>query len=240
MTRPWTMRELTDEFAELLGTAPTGVDGGNLTFARGDLHSALRIWKDHHDRAVFGWMVSTVDTALHDRMKRFGGMSIRIDHPTPAGDAEPTNIPWEACYPWPTKGIPLAREAAAAVTRYGRPSLRFVRDRHDLGLLLLADSHVHRDSVWSFAPTNNEPARLAKAILLARHSGDQDLERAALAKLRNRGEEPVARRPDGFFRQSVADWAKQYSKATGIDLSDLAMLKRRRPQYPVAPGPQGS
>ncbi|GAA3787097.1 hypothetical protein GCM10022206_28690 [Streptomyces chiangmaiensis] len=45
--------------------------------------------------------------------------------------------------------------------------------------------------------------------------------------------------PDYLFRQAVADWAKQYSKATGIDLSDLAELKRKRPRYPEAPEPQG-
>lgn len=73
---------------------------------------------------------------------------------------------------------------------------------------------------------------MAQAILLARHSGDQDLGRSALAKLRERGEEPVAPRPGYLFRHSVADWAKQYSKATGVDLSDLAMLKRKRPVYP--------
>ncbi|MDT7847899.1 hypothetical protein [Streptomyces justiciae] len=231
---------MADEFAELLGMIPAGVEGGNLTFARGDLHSTLSIWKDRYDGSVFGWMVHTYEAALRDRMESFGGMSIRIDHPPPSGDANPTNIPPGACYAWPASGTPLAPEATAAVTQYGPLSLGFVRDRHDLGLLLLADAHVHRGSVWSFAPTNNEPARLAKAILLARHSGDQNLERAAVAKLRNRGEEPVTPRPDYLFRQAVADWAKQYSRNTGIDLSDLALLKRKRPQYPEVPEPQDS
>jgi hypothetical protein len=234
------MREMADEFAELLGMVPVNVEGGDLTFARGELHSTLSIWKDRFDRSVFGWVVHTYDTALRDRMEGFGGMSIRIDHPTPSGDANPTNIPPGACYPWPAGGTPLAAEAAAAVTQYGPVSLHFVRDRHDLGLLLLADAHVHRGRVWSFAPTNNESARIVQAILLARHSGDHDLERAALVKLRDRGEEPVAPWPDALFRQAVADWAKQYSKATGIDLSDLAKLKRKRAEYPEAPQPHGS
>lgn len=151
-------------------------------------------------------------------MAGFGGMSIRIDHPTPSGDANPTDIPPGACCSSPAGGAPLAAEAAAAVTQYGPVSLHFVRDRHDLGLLLLADAHVHRGRVWSFAPTNNEPARIAQA----------------------RGEERVARWPDDLFRQAVADWAKQYSKATGIDLSDLARLKRKRPEYPEVPEPHGS
>ncbi|MGW2650661.1 hypothetical protein ACWC2T_38705 [Streptomyces sp. NPDC001393] len=139
---------MADEFAELLGMIPAGIEGGNLTFVRGDLHSTLSIWKDRHDRTVFGWTVHTYAIALRDRMERFGGMRIRIDHPTPSGEANPTNVPARAGYPWPASGSPLAREVTAAVTEYGLPSLNFVRDRHDLGLLLLADAHVHRGRVW--------------------------------------------------------------------------------------------
>jgi hypothetical protein len=35
VTRPWTMRKMADEFAQLLGMAPAGVDGGNLAFRTG-------------------------------------------------------------------------------------------------------------------------------------------------------------------------------------------------------------
>nr|WP_159059506.1 hypothetical protein [Streptomyces antibioticus] len=231
---------MADEFADLLGMVPAGVEGGDLTFVRGDLHTTLSIWKDRYDRSIFGWMVHSYDTALRDRMDRFGGMSIRIDHPRPSGSVNPTNIPQGACYPWPASGTPLAPEVTATVTQYGPLSLGFVHDRHDLGMLLLADAHVHRGGVWSFAPTNNEPARLAQAILMARHSGDQDLERAAVSKLKNRGEEPVAPRPGYLFRQAVADWARQYCTATGVDLSDLAQLKRKHPRYPEVAEARGS
>ncbi|MEV5431576.1 hypothetical protein [Streptomyces sp. NPDC052701] len=226
---------MAEQFVELLGMAPTSIDGGDLEFVRGSLCTTLSIWKNRYDRSLFGWMVHTDYCGLSDRMDGFGGVGIRIDHPSPCGDAGSTDIPPAACYPWPTGSAPLASEVSAGVAYYGPPSLRFVRDSHDLGLLLLADAHVHRDRVWSFAPANNEPGRLAKAILLARQCGDQDLERAAVAKLRNRGEEPVDRRPDYLFRQAVADWSRQYAKATGIDLSDLAKLKRKRPQYPEIP-----
>jgi|tagenome__1003787_1003787.scaffolds.fasta_scaffold20905652_3 hypothetical protein len=226
---------MAEQFVELIGMAPTSMDGGELKFVRGSLHTTLSIWKDRYDRSLFGWMVHTDYTGLGDRMDGFGRVGIRIDHPSPSGDAGLTDIPPPACCPWPAGSAPLASDVSAGVTHYGPPSLRFVRDSHDLGLLLLADTHVHRAGVWSFAPVNNEPGRLAKAILLARQCGDQDLERAAVAKLRNRGEEPVARRPDYLFRQVVADWSRQYAKATGIDLSDLAKLMRKRPQYPEIP-----
>ncbi|MFI1660457.1 hypothetical protein ACH4ZU_36930 [Streptomyces sp. NPDC020472] len=226
---------MADQFVELLGTAPVSVDGGKLTFVRGSLCTTLSIWKDRYDWSAFGWMVYTDYTGLRDRMDGFGGVGIRIDHPAPTGDASPSSVPPVACYPWPAGSAPLAPEIAAGVTRYGPASLHFVRDSRDLGLLLLADTHVHREGVWSFTPANSEPARLAQAILLARQRGDQELERAAVTKLRNRGEEAVAPYPGYLFRQAVADWSRQYAKATGIDLSDLAKLKRKRPQYPEIP-----
>jgi hypothetical protein len=226
---------MADQFTELLGMTPANIDGGKLTFVQGSLRSTLSIWKEHYDRSAFGWMVYTEYTGLRERMDRFGGVGIRVDHPSPSGDSSPTNIPPAACYLWPAGGALLAPEVTVGVTRYGPPSLHFVRDPHDLGLLLLADAHVHRGGVWSFTPSNSEPARLAKAILLARQSGDQILERAAVAKLRDRGEERAGNRPGYLFRHVVADWSRQHAKATGIDLSDLARLKWKRPQYPDNP-----
>lgn len=223
---------MADEVVDLLGMAPAAIDRGNLTFTRDCLHSTLQIWKDPYDKGMFGWNVITCDTALRERMQRFGGMGIRIDHPLPSGQTKHTNIPAAACYHWPASGSPLPAEVSTAITQYAPASLQFVRDRHDLGLLLLADAHVRRGRVWSFSPTNNEPARLAQAILLARQAADRDLERSAVVKLRDRGEQPVAPWPDYLFRQAVADWAKQYSQATGVDLTDLAKLKWKRPRYP--------
>jgi hypothetical protein len=226
---------MADQFTELLGMTPANIDGGKLTFVQGSLRSTLSIWKERYDRSAFGWLVHTDYTGLGERMDLFGGVSIRVDHPSPSDSSNPTDIPPAACYRWPAGSASLAPEVTVGVTRYGPRSLHFVREPHDLGLLLLADAHVHRGGVWSFTPTNNEPARLAKAILLARQSGDQILERVAVAKLRDRGEDPAGNRPDYLFRHVVADWSRQYAKATGIDLSDLAKLKWKRPQYPENP-----
>lgn len=83
---------MADEFADLLEMAPAGVEGGNLTFSRGDLRSTLSIWKDRYNRSVFGWTVVTYDAVLRDQMASFGGLSIRIDHPRhPARRAHPTS-----------------------------------------------------------------------------------------------------------------------------------------------------
>lgn len=126
---------MAEQFVELLGMAPTRIDGGELVFVRGSLCTTLSIWKDRYDRSLFGWMVHTDYCGLGDRMDRFGGVGIRIDHPSPSGDAGPTDIPPAACYLWPAGSAPLASEVTAGVTQYGPPCLRFVRDSHDLGLL---------------------------------------------------------------------------------------------------------
>jgi hypothetical protein len=127
VTRPWTMRRLVDKVVEMLGTAPARVDGGNLTFVLGDVNPTLWIWKDRYNKAIFGWAVITYDTALRAPMHSFGGMAIRIDHPAPSGEADLTNVPPPACYPWPTNGASLAAGFWAAVVNFGQPSLRFVR-----------------------------------------------------------------------------------------------------------------
>lgn len=226
---------MVEQFVELLGMAPTSIDGGELKFVRGSLCATLSIWKGRYERSLFGWMAHTGYCGLGDRMDGFGGLGIRIGHPSPSRDAGSTDPPPPPCYAWPAGSAPLASEVSASVTYYGPPSLRFVRDSHDLGrLLLLGDTHVHRGGVWPSAPANNEQGRLAKAILLARQRGDQDLEGGSRQAVEPR-REPVAGRPDYLFRQAVADWSRQYAKATGIDLSDLAKLKRKRPQYPEIP-----
>jgi hypothetical protein len=235
VARPWTVRRTSGAFVELLGVVPAAVDGGVLTFVRGDLLTTLRIWKYPDDRAVFGWTVFTDDAALRERMADFGGVSVEINPPLPPGAAEPGDVPPLVRLPWPTGAGPLAPDVAAGVARHGPAALGFVRDRHDLGLLLLAATHVHRDGVSSFAPAYSEPARLAKAIVLARHAGDVELERRAVAKLRARGEEPVGRWSGHRFRHTVADWALKYAKATGVDLGDLVALGGEHPQYPEAP-----
>ncbi|NEA53501.1 hypothetical protein G3I60_04865 [Streptomyces sp. SID13666] len=217
MSRPWTIGRLADEVVELLGVKPDRVERGNLTFDQGPLQSSLWIWKDVQAKATYGWSVVTFDVALYDRTKTFGTPAAQIEHPPPTGTAAMTNAPQPACYTWSATGG-LSAEAAASVNEHALDSLRFVRDQHDLGQLLLARTHVRRGNLWSFAPDNNEPARLAQALLLARATGDQALERAAIAKLRQRGEEPTTRRPDYRFKDAFADWAKRYSKATGVDV----------------------
>src|SRR5579859_5037604 len=204
MSRPWTIGRLTDEVVDLLERKPDRIERGNLTFDHGPLQSSLWIGKDVHNKTAYGWSSVTFDVALYDRMKTFGGPGVRIEHPPPSGTAVLTNVPQSPCYTWSAAGG-LSAEAATSINEHALACLRFVRDQHDLGQLLLARTHVQRGNVWSFAPDNNEPARLAQALLLARNTGDQAVERAAIEKLRERGDEPTGRRPDYRFKDAVAD-----------------------------------
>jgi hypothetical protein len=220
------------EFVGLLGATPDKVEGNELTFLRGDLRTTLSIWKSRWDRTLFDWLVVTSDPALHDRMDGHGGMSVQIDHPVPSAPPNPPQHTPPPGYPWPVDGSPLASEVAAAVTAYTRPSLDFVRDRHDLGMLLLADDDVHRAGVWYSATVGSPAARLTAAILLARHYGDRELERAAVATLRERGEDVLPRTDDRLFREEVAYWAAMYATSSGVDLGDLRKLTWKQPRYP--------
>lgn len=225
MARPWTMQRMTDEFVALLGKEPDEVAGNELFFRRGDLTSKIAIRKDPHDRSLFDWATFTYDVALCDAMAEYGAMSLQI---TPA-DRHPYMDPPR--HLWPTGSESLDPATVEHVRTYGLPSVRFVRNRRDFGRLLLADGNVRRGDLSAFTPPQTETARLAKAILLARHAGYNDLERAAIRKLRKRGEERTGG-PDDLFRHSVAYCAKDYAKATGVDLSDLQGLRRKRPVYP--------
>jgi hypothetical protein len=213
------MRALVGEVVELIGVAPDKIEGRTLSFSQGRLGSTLWIWKDRHDKGSFGWNVLTYDIDLHEAMRDFGGLSIRIEHPLPEGLLSRANVPQPACYPWPDTASGPAPEVRRSLTEFALASLRFVCDQHDLGELLLASDHVQRDQVWAFTPANSEPARLAQALLLAHTSKDDALESAALAKLRERGNDTTGRHPSYLFRQAVADWAKRYSKATGVGLN---------------------
>lgn len=114
------MRNLVDQVIDLLAVTPDSIARGSLTFHHGPLHSTLWIWKDPYDNGLFGWSVTTYDTALSSQTA-LGGPRITIHHPQPS-EPEPDDFPLSACYPWPVTDSALAPSAAQAIAQYGPPS----------------------------------------------------------------------------------------------------------------------
>ncbi len=121
----------------------------------------------------------------------------------------------------PAGSAPLASGVTVGVTRYRPPSLRFVHDSHDLGLLLLADTHVHRDEVWSFTP--------AKARTMCGRGGLKEV----LFRLLLMHPEITIVWADSVYAGKLVDWAKQHLNLTvkpvsrPKDTSGFVVLPRR-------------
>jgi hypothetical protein len=135
-------------------------------------------------------------------------------------------------YPWPVAGGGLDPDLVDDVRRFALVMLWFLRDRHDLGLLLLGgdespgSSAVVRDGVRAMRWTGGASG-LVQAIMLARSTHDPELEALAAAKLdRLRGQDV-----DGFggsFAEAVGHWASQQVAQSPVDLSDLVALARKK------------
>lgn len=218
-----TMSRLVDAVVEQAGLRPDTVDGADLIFGTGAVRHMLCLGRDKHDRSAFGWTVRAFDAELSRALTGFGGIGVEIWRPdrSPLGGYS---------YPVPTARQPLDPATLADLVEYAPAATSFVRDRADLGGLLLADGDVHRGPVWADLPPNTAAARLAKAVILARSAGDGTLEEQALRTLAERGDRDVTWVPGEpyLFRDAVADWARKYAKVVGVDLSDLTAKRRRR------------
>ncbi len=157
--------------------------------------------------------------------------------PNPATELAPADRPRSnfSGYPWPLLGSRPDEQIVRDITRFAASMLWFLRDRHDLGLMLLhgedegSDIRVTRGEIvgsrWGEAS-----AGLVQAVVLARAIPDRELERRALAKLARLGDEARGLRAERF-RESVGDWAVRDSQWSPVDLSDLTALRR-------SPGPR--
>lgn len=228
MPRPWPMAQLVTALLGVCQLKPTLVEGGDLIFTDGVIRHTLRIAKDKHDRNLFGWTVLAEDEAFRETLQKFGGIGVEIWRPAHPSRAEDAVMRY--AYHWPTSKDALDDAAVEDIRAFGPAAVSFVSDRADLGRLMLAPEDVQRGRVWAHLPANTEPSRLAKALILARHVHDADLEAAALNKLQREAERDITWVPGQpyLFRQAAADWARQYGSAVDVDLNDVVRLKRRR------------
>ncbi|MDW5326934.1 hypothetical protein [Plantactinospora sp. KLBMP9567] len=135
-------------------------------------------------------------------------------------------------YPWPVSGGGLDPALIEDVRRFAPIMLWFLRDRHDLGLILLAgdeaptSSLMVRDGVeatrWS-----GGAAGLVQAMILARSASDPQLEALAVAKL-DRMREQEVHGFGGSFAEAVGHWAEREVAWSPVDISDLVALGRKK------------
>ncbi|MCM0676166.1 hypothetical protein NCC78_15925 [Micromonospora phytophila] len=127
-------------------------------------------------------------------------------------------------HPWPVAGGDLSDSLVQDVARFAPQMLWFLRDRYDLGLMLLngkAEKEGVEGDRWA-GPT----AGLVQSVILARTAPFPELEALAMTRLdRHRNDEVLGF--VGTFSQSVGHWASQYSTSTVVDISDLCALNRK-------------
>jgi hypothetical protein len=147
------------------------------------------------------WSVSVGDLKFASAMQEYGRMSIILR-------GVDGGVPWPAAINGSLMEF-LQRGVAEAVD--------FVHDRADLCRLLASPEDVHRGRVYAWLPVGSFPARLVKALVLARDMQRADLEAEIREKL-NAGLIVMSHGPDIDIRASAQQWAKSYSKALGMDI----------------------
>jgi len=237
------LKKLCEALVAEIGLSPTAVEGASAHFVVNGVRHTFVIVRDARAPDRFGWTVTADDEELSDLLAGLGGFSVEIWRParTVAGHL---GVPREDySYPRPASIKNIDATVLADIRRYAGAAVAFVRDRHDLGGLLCSAEDVHRGSVWANLTKSTGPARLVKAVILARHSRDEALESTAMEVLKRRGDTDVGREPDMpyLFRKAVADWAKEYQARVPVDISDLIAHRAvRRPSRSSASSPPTS
>lgn len=225
MSRPWPVARVVREVVGRCRLDPSArIEGGDLIYADGVIRHTLSFGRDKHNKRLLGWSVTAAD-------ERYAWISVEIWRPDRDRGLLSGDPRKGYRYFWPRTGEEIGSDLLADIVRYGRHALAFVRDRRDLGELLLAGRDVHRGPVWARLGSGSaEGGRLVLALVLARDGGDEELERAALAKLANDGDRDVTWLPERpyLLREVVADIAARVAPRVDVDLSDLMVSGRRR------------
>jgi hypothetical protein len=217
------LKKLCEALVADIGVSPTAVEGANAHFVSNGIRHTLVVVRDARDPGRFGWTVTADDEELGDMLAGFGGFGVEIWRPARKVVGS-LGVPREDySYPRPASIKNIDPTVLADVREYAGAAVAFVQDRHDLGRLLCSAEDVHRAGVWANLTKSTGPARLVKAVILARYSRDEALESTAMEALKRRGDTNIGREPDVpyLFRRAVADWAKEYRARVPVDLSDL-------------------
>lgn len=180
--------------------AAASVSGkGDACWEVGELNYRLWVWKDA--AGALTWDLHIADAKFDALMSEYGGLSVLVRDSRNA-------MPW-----------PLAADASLASFLEEGPgqARQFVVDRADLCALLSSSADVHRGEFYAWLPIANYPARLVKALVLARDIGAVDLESGILSKLQD---SPISL-SNGHsldILESAKSWAGKYSAALGFEI----------------------
>jgi hypothetical protein len=226
MSRPWPTRRVVAGIIRECSLQSTRVEGGDIVSSDGVIRHWLSISKGKYDKTVLEWAAFAEDERYSEPLREagLGGIWVAICRPTDA--VNQYGVAYRRRFPWPQTGGQLPRDLVVSIARYGTPALRFVRDRVDLGWLLLGDGEVWRGEVFANLSLTGAAARVVEAIILARDLGEAELEAAAFAKLEREGKREVMGWPGTFWDEAVY-WAKEYAPQVDVELGDL--IRSRRP-----------
>ncbi|MFC4069982.1 hypothetical protein [Actinoplanes subglobosus] len=213
-------------------------------YVRSGVRRTLGLWAGRPGQ--LGWDVWAADEELNGLAPGGWKFMARLRVKGEVGGTADSD-PEQLCrgeYPWPLAGEALDSRLVDEGRKFVEPMLWFFEDRADLGRLLLArDPHkpwwlgpefADNTGSWQrgeiFAqPVSGTSAGVVLAVILARHTGDEELERLAMNNLSDMADHIV----DGTglaFRTVVGSYAEEFQEWSSVDLSDLAQLapKRRR------------
>lgn len=133
-------------------------------------------------------------------------------------------------YDWPVGAGPIDARLVEDVRQLAVAMLWFLRDRRELGRLLLAgDGNTgswERESITA-RPWAGAPAAVVQAVILARILSDTELEAEALAKI-ERERDHLVKGFNDTFPHAVGYWATQIAQHSPVDICDLTNLATRR------------
>jgi hypothetical protein len=188
-----------------VGAIPGGLEvsrRGETFWERDGLQVTASIMKNH--QGEMDWVVQFADVKFAEAMARFGKISVLVR----GVDNDPA--------PWPSTDDTQALSVLYAGLG---EAAQFVADRSDLAGLLAEKNDVVRDRVYAWLSPASFPARAVKSLILARDIGDNNLIDSVLVQLSNDTVELTHGRMDNAeVRKSALNWAKQYSKALGVEI----------------------
>jgi hypothetical protein len=197
-----------------------------LVYTDSGLHRKLLVYPDRRP-GLLAWQV---DVAVPD-LGRPGTADFATRYSLPrelvTRDGRLTQR-YDGGYEWPIGGAAMDQRLIDDVRRFAASMLWFLKDRQELGRLLLAgdgESGAWEKDGVTASPWCHAPAGVVQALILARVTGDSELEALVHAKL-ERERDHVVRGFGGTFPQAVGYWAEQMVEDSPVDIWDLLTLKR--------------